>query len=83
MELQDACVSAHREISGFHAEVFHISRKLDELAARSGSAEELVPEIRGLHAAVEGLDRKISDLGRQLPTSSSSLGEDIAWYEWI
>ena len=83
MELREACVSAHREIGGCHAEVSHIGRKLDELAARSGGTEGLVPEIRGLHAAVEALDQKISDLGKQLPASSSSPSEDMLWYEWI
>lgn len=83
MERHDACVTAQSEISGLHVEVSEMSRKLDELAARSGGSEELVPEIRGLHAAVEDLDRKVSELGRQLPPSSRSPSEGIPWYEWI
>ena len=83
MEFQDACVSAQREISGVHAEISGMIRRLDELAAKGGGREEVVPEIRGLHAAVEDLDRKVSDLERQLPASSRTPSEDIPWYEWI
>ena len=83
MELQDACVTAHREISGFHADLSQMIRRLDELAAKGRGREEVVPEIRGLHSAVEGLDRKMSDLERQLPASSRTPSEDIPWYEWI
>ncbi len=83
MELHDACVTAQSEISGFHAAVSEMSRKLDELAAKTGGSGEILPEIRGLHAAVEDLDRKVSELGRQIPPSSRSPSEDIPWYEWI
>jgi len=83
MELQDACVSAQREISGLHAEISQMIRRLDELATKGGGREEVVPEIRGLHSAVEDLDRKMSDLERQLPPSSRTPSEDVAWYEWI
>jgi hypothetical protein len=83
MELQDACVSAYREISGVHAEISEMIRKLDELSAREGGREEVVPEIRGLHSVVEDLDRRIDELERQLPASSPTLREDIPWYEWI
>jgi hypothetical protein len=83
MELQDACVTAHREISGFHAEISEMLRKLDKLSAGGGGREEVVPEIRGLHSAVEDLDRKISGLERQLPASMRTPSEDIPWYEWI
>jgi len=83
MELQDACVTAHREIGGFHTEISEMIRRLDKLEAGGGSREEAVPEIRGLHSAVEGLDRKVSELARQLPESSRVPSEDIPWYEWI
>jgi len=83
MELHDACVSARREISGLHAEISQMIRRLDELAAKGGGREEVVPEIRGLHSAVEDLDRKMSDLERQLPPSSRTPSEDSPWYEWI
>lgn len=83
MELQDACVSAQREISGVHAEISEMIRRLDQLAAKAGGREEVVPEIRGLHAAVEDLDRKVSNLERQLPASWRTPSEEIPWYEWI
>jgi hypothetical protein len=83
MELEDACVSANREISGFHAEVSRMIGKLDQLAANSEGRENLVPEIRGLCTAVEDLDRKIDELERQLFASSRFLSEDIPWYDWI
>ena len=83
MELRDACVTAHREISGLHAEISQMIRRLDELAAKGGGREEVVPEIRGLHSAVEDLDRKMTDLEKQLPPSLRTPSEDIPWYEWI
>jgi hypothetical protein len=83
MELQDACVSAYREISGVHAEISEMIKRLDKLSAGGEGREEVVPEIRGLHSAVEDLDRKISELERQLPASSRTPSEDIPWYEWI
>ena len=83
MELQDACVTAHREISGFHAEISEMIRKLDKLSVGGGGREDVVPEIRGLHLAVEDLDRKMSELDRQLLASSRTPSEDTPWYEWI
>jgi len=83
MEIQDACVSAQREIGGVHAELSEMIRRLDKLSARGEGREEVVPEIRGLHAAVESLDRKVSDLERQLPASSHTLSEQVPWYEWV
>ena len=83
MELQDACVSAQRGISGVHAEISEVIRRLDQVAAKAGGREEVVPEIRGVHAAVEDLDRKMSDLERQLLASSRTPSEEIPWYEWI
>jgi len=83
MELQDACVSAQREISGVHAEISEMIRRLDKLSAKEGGREEADPEIRGLHSAVEDLDRKIDELERQLPSSSRTPSEEIPWYEWV
>jgi uncharacterized coiled-coil DUF342 family protein len=83
MELQDSCVSAYREISGVHAEISKMIKKLDELSAEKGGGEEVVPEIRGLHSAVDDLDRKIDELERHLPASSRTPSEDIPWYEWV
>ena len=83
MELQDACLTAHREISGFHAEISEMIRKIDKLSTGGGGREEVIPEIRGLHSAVEDLDRKISELERQLPASMRIPSEDIPWYEWV
>ena len=83
MELQDACVSAQREISGVHAEISAMINRLDQLAAKGGGRDEVVPEIRGLHSAVENLNRKVFDLERQLPASSRAPSEEIPWYEWI
>jgi uncharacterized coiled-coil DUF342 family protein len=83
MALQDACVSARQEIRGVHTEISEMIRKLDELSAKKGGRDEVVPEIRGLHSAVEDLDRKMDELERQLPASLRTLSEDIPWYEWI
>jgi hypothetical protein len=83
MELQDACVTAHQEISGFHAEIPEVLRRLDRLSGEVEGREEVVPEIRGLHSAVEDLDRKVSELERQLPPSSLTASDEIPWNEWI
>jgi predicted RNase H-like nuclease (RuvC/YqgF family) len=83
MELQDACVSAQREIGGIHAELSEMIKRLDQLAAKGEGREEVGPEIRGLHTAVEDLDRKMSDLERQLPASRRTPSEEMPWYEWI
>ena len=83
MELQEACVSAQREISGVHVEISEMIKRLDQLAAKGGGRDEVVPEIRGLHSAVEDLDRKVSDLESQLPASPRAPSEEMPWYEWI
>jgi len=83
MEFQDACVSAQREMSGVHADISEMIKKLDQLAAKGGGREEVGSEISGLHSAVEDLERKVSELERQLPALSRMPSEEIPWYEWI
>jgi len=66
MEVKDYCNNLSKELTGWKARMYDVTRKLDKMS--TGEKEKIVPEVYEIHGLIEELNDRIERLQRECPT---------------